>query len=85
MNGVYANEWYNGKKATTQEYINNKKSILLGMPRLRQMRIKKGNEAEIVLSGFHTCDPLRPKGKLENKREIAPKLKGTLVKKTKSS
>lgn len=41
VNGIYANEWYNGKIATKQEYINNKKSILLGMPRLRQMRIKK--------------------------------------------
>jgi len=41
VNGIYANEWYNGNIATKQEYINNKKSILLGMPRLRQMRIKK--------------------------------------------
>ena len=58
MNGIYANEWYNGKKATTQEYINNKKSILLGMPRLRQMRTKRGNEAGTskVLSGFRDCD-----------------------------
>ena len=58
MDGIYANEWYNGKIATKQEYINNKKSILLGMPRLRQMRIKKGNEAETsqVLSGFLNCD-----------------------------
>ena len=58
MNGIYANEWYNGKIATKQEYINNKKSILLGMPRLRQMRIKKGNETETsqVLSRFLNCD-----------------------------
>ena len=58
VDGIYANEWYNGKKATKQEYVNNKKSILLGMPLLRQMRIKKGNEAEIsqVLSGFPNCD-----------------------------
>ena len=43
MGGIYANEWYNGEKAKKQEYINNKKSILLGMPRLRQLRIQKGN------------------------------------------
>lgn len=41
LDGIYANEWYNGKKATKQEYINNKNSILLGMPRLRQLRVKK--------------------------------------------
>ncbi|XP_068717189.1 polycystin-1-like protein 2 [Montipora capricornis] len=41
VDGIYANEWYNGKKATKQEYINNKNSILLGMPRLRQLRVKK--------------------------------------------
>ena len=42
MDGIYANEWYNGEKAKAQEYIYNKKSILLGMPRLRQLRVKKG-------------------------------------------
>ncbi|XP_068717180.1 polycystin-1-like protein 2 [Montipora capricornis] len=41
VDGIYANEWYNGKNATKQEYINNKNSILLGMPRLRQLRVKK--------------------------------------------
>ena len=58
MNGIYTNEWYNRKIATKQEYINNKKSILLGTPRLRQMRIKKGNEAETsqVLSDFLNCE-----------------------------
>ena len=43
MGGIYPNEWYNGEEAKKQEYINNKKSILLGMPRLRQLRIQKGN------------------------------------------
>ncbi|XP_068672930.1 polycystin-1-like protein 2 [Montipora foliosa] len=41
VDGIYANEWYNGKKVTKQEYINDKNSILLGMPRLRQLRVKK--------------------------------------------
>ena len=62
MHGIYANEWYNGKTATKQEYINNKKSILLGMPRLRQIRIKKGNEAETfqVLSSFLRASSYEP-------------------------
>ena len=41
VNGIYATEWYNKEKVTEQEYIDNKMSILLGMPRLRQLRIQK--------------------------------------------
>ncbi|XP_044184816.1 polycystic kidney disease protein 1-like 2 [Acropora millepora] len=57
VNGVYANEWYNGKIATKQEYINNKKSILLGMPRLRQMRIKKDtcDVPEVARASIQHC------------------------------
>ena len=40
--GIYANEWYNKQKVKRQEFIGNKMSILLGMPRLRQLRIQKG-------------------------------------------
>ena len=40
--GIYADEWYNKQKVKSEEYISNKKSILLGMPRLRQLRIQKG-------------------------------------------
>jgi len=57
VNGIYANEWYNGNIATKQEYINNKKSILLGMPRLRQMRIKKDacKVPEVVRASIQHC------------------------------
>ena len=41
MNGIYATEWYNKEIVKEQEYIDNKMSILLGMPRLRQLRIQK--------------------------------------------
>ena len=54
MDGIYANEWYNGKKATKEEYINNTNSILLGMPRLRQLRVKKGRKFSRSLLIFLT-------------------------------
>ena len=42
MDGVYGSNWYNNDKIKKQEYVGNKMSILLGMPRLKQLRIKKG-------------------------------------------
>ena len=41
---VYAGKWYNGQRETTTEYTGNKRSILVGMPRLRQLRVMKGDE-----------------------------------------
>lgn len=38
----YAGEWYNGQWEQTSEYIGNKASMLIGMPRLRQLRIQEG-------------------------------------------
>ena len=38
---IYAGDWYNGEKEKEEVYIENKKSILLGMPRMRQIRVKK--------------------------------------------
>ncbi|XP_044184688.1 polycystic kidney disease protein 1-like 2 [Acropora millepora] len=57
VHGIYAKEWYNGKTATKQEYINNKKSILLGMPRLRQIRIKKDtcDVPEVARASIQHC------------------------------
>lgn len=51
---VYAGKWYNGQRETTTEYIGNKRSILIGMPRLRQLRVLKGTkkQSEIV---SHFC------------------------------
>ena len=41
---VYAGKWYNGQRETTAEYTGNKRSTLVGMPRLRQLRVIRGNE-----------------------------------------
>ena len=42
VNDAYAGEWYNGQVEQTPEYVGNKVSMLIGMPRLRQLRIKEG-------------------------------------------
>ena len=42
MTKMYAGEWYNGRTESLENYIGNKHSILLGMPRLRQLRIHEG-------------------------------------------
>ena len=38
--GVYAGVWYNGQVEKQSIYIGNKRSLLVGMPRLRQLRVK---------------------------------------------
>ena len=43
VDGVYGSNWYSNHKIKKQEHIGNKMSIHLGMPRLRQLRIKIGN------------------------------------------
>ena len=37
----YSQPWYNGAKENDDVYIENKMSILIGMPWMRQLRIKK--------------------------------------------
>ena len=39
---IFAGDWYNGQEEEFTEYIGNKRSLLVGMPRLRQLRIMKG-------------------------------------------
>ena len=41
MPEVFVDDWYNGEREKVSEYIGNKRSILVGMPRLRQLRIKE--------------------------------------------
>ena len=36
---VYAGVWYNGMKENQTVYIGNKRSLLVGMPRARQLRV----------------------------------------------
>ena len=47
---TFASEWYNGQKETITEYTGNKRTILIGMPRLRQLRVLKGRYKLIHLS-----------------------------------
>ena len=42
---IYAGFWYNGQREEEEVYFGNKKSILLGMPRMRQLRVKTSESA----------------------------------------
>ena len=50
VNGIYAGKWYNDEKVKEQEYIGDKMSILLGVPRLRQLRVQKGKSVSLINS-----------------------------------
>ena len=52
IHDAYAGEWYNGQWEKTPEYIGNKFSMLIGMPRLRQLRIQEGNSYILYLYFF---------------------------------
>lgn len=39
---IFTGDWYNDQEEKIEEYIGNKRSILVGMPRLRQLRVVKG-------------------------------------------
>lgn len=41
---IYTTNWYNGDEETNKVYISDKSSILIGMPRIRQLRIEKGED-----------------------------------------
>jgi hypothetical protein len=41
--GLYATEWYNGKKAQ-KGFIANMEDYLVGVPRIRLVRVKEGKE-----------------------------------------
>ena len=40
---IYGQPWYSGLKDKEDVYIENKASLLIGMPWMRQLRIQKGN------------------------------------------
>lgn len=52
----YAGEWYNGKREETTEYIGNKISMLVGMPRLRQLRIREGKRHQFSTFKFKNSE-----------------------------
>lgn len=41
VGAIFPDDWYNSQEEKISEYIGNKRSILVGMPRLRQLRVKK--------------------------------------------
>ena len=41
--GLYAGDWYNGKKSK-KGYIANMEDYLVGVPRVRLLRVEKGSE-----------------------------------------
>ena len=43
--GLYANEWYNGKKAE-KGFIANMEDYLVGVPRIRLARVEEGTEKD---------------------------------------
>ena len=42
--GIYTTNWYNGGDQNNTAYISDKVSILVGMPRIRQLRIRQGKD-----------------------------------------
>ena len=48
MQTIYNRLWYNGFEEKNEMYIGNKISILIGMPWLRQLRVKKSKYDEII-------------------------------------
>ena len=42
--GIYTTNWYNGGDQNNKAYISDKVSILVGMPRIRQLRIRQGED-----------------------------------------
>ena len=41
MPSIYNKPWYNGLEEKNEMYIGNKMSVLIGMPWMRQLRVKK--------------------------------------------
>ena len=51
---LYNTNWYNGQPFDYEEgFISDKQTFMLGMPRLRQLRVKKG-EFDLYLNLKHT-------------------------------
>ena len=46
---IYNQTWYNGLKEENDVYIGNKMSMLIGMPWMRQLRVKKSKRLVNVI------------------------------------
>ena len=53
--GVYETKWYNDRPFSSPEgYISSREAFLVGMPRLKQIRVKEGKEHNYVRTVFLT-------------------------------
>lgn len=50
---IYNRAWYNGLKEEADLYIENKMSIMIGMPSMRQLRIKKSKPQNIIFFRYN--------------------------------
>lgn len=65
--GVFSGRWYNGQEEKQTTYIGNKHSLLVGMPRIRQLRVKSSksfctfnNKANLIfIKGYTPFYPIR--------------------------
>ena len=48
--GVFAGRWYNGEEENQTMYIGNKHSLLVGMARARQLRVKSSKFSPFSVS-----------------------------------
>ena len=58
ISGVYPGAWYNGFQENNSSYIGDKCSILVGMPRIRQLRVKPGKITLLALTVINIKFPL---------------------------
>lgn len=53
VGAIFSGNWYNGQEEKVSEYIGNKHSILVGMPRLGQLRVMKSKFFSSFSSSLH--------------------------------
>ena len=46
---IFATNWYNGNEESNKVYISDKSSVLIGMPRIRQLRVQQGKKLHSTL------------------------------------
>lgn len=46
----YSQQWYNGLKDSENIFVENKMSILVGMPWMRQLRVKKSEHLFVLMT-----------------------------------
>ncbi|XP_078349636.1 LOW QUALITY PROTEIN: polycystin-1-like protein 2 [Oculina patagonica] len=57
---IYATNWYNGDEETNKVYISDKSSVLIGMPRIRQLRIEKDACPKRIVESYNVTEVCYP-------------------------